>query len=124
MELNNIAPLPAQNFNNQPAAVAREATVLPKAETVQAAPQSGQSQQKNNDNLSDEKRQALVQRAVASFKDVYAVSDSTFSIYRSGGQYITRITNLRDGRITYIPEPKMMEFLEMRDNQSLIEIRA
>jgi hypothetical protein len=64
-----------------------------------------------------------VQRAAQSFfKDVYAVNDHTFSIYKdSAGQYITRFTSLRDGKVTYIPEPKL---LERAARESVIEIQA
>lgn len=60
------------------------------------------------------KRYERVARAAESFfKDVYAVSDSRFTIYKdSTGQYITRYTSLRDGKVTYIPEPNMLQYME------------
>jgi hypothetical protein len=74
------------------------------------------------------KRQVAVQTAAKSFfKDVYAVSDTTFSIYKdASGQYITRYTSLRDGKVTYIPEPDMLEYLERRKHvrEALVEIQA
>ena len=65
------------------------------------------------------KRQEAVYRAAESFfKDVYAVSDTRFTIFKdSSGQYITRYTSLRDGKVTYIPEPDMLQYLE-RKNQA------
>ncbi|MFZ4124552.1 MAG: hypothetical protein ACOYJ2_00580 [Rickettsiales bacterium] len=65
-----------------------------------------------------------VKRAAESFfKDVYAVNDHTFSIYKDGsGQYITRFTSLRDGRVTYIPEPQLLQRTSI--GESLIEIQA
>lgn len=74
------------------------------------------------------KRQEAVSRAAESFfKDVYAVSDTTFTIFKdSSGQYITRYTSLRDGKVTYIPEPDMMAYMErrMQAREALVEIRV
>ena len=57
-----------------------------------------------------------LQRAAQQFFDeVYAVSDTTFSIFKdSTGQYVTRFTSLRDGRVTYIPEPQILEYASRR----------
>lgn len=68
-----------------------------------------------------------VRRAAESFfEDVYAVNDYTFSIYKdASGQYITRFTSLRDGRVTYIPEPQILQQQSRRGSgESLIEIQA
>lgn len=74
------------------------------------------------------KRTEAVYRAAQSFfKDVYAVSDTTFTIFKdSSGQYITRYTSLRDGKVTYIPEPDMLAYLDrrMQAREALIEIQA
>lgn len=74
------------------------------------------------------KRQEAVYRAAESFfKDVYAVSDTRFTIFKdSSGQYITRYTSLRDGRVTYIPEPDMLAYLERRQQarQALVELQV
>ena len=59
--------------------------------------------------------QKLQQAARQFFDDVYAVSDTTFSIFKDAtGQYVTRFTSLRDGRVTYIPEPKIIEYASRR----------
>lgn len=74
------------------------------------------------------KRFEQLQRVAESlFKDVYAVSDQTFSIFKDQtGQYITRLTSLRDGKVTYIPEPQMMQYMDRmaKARQALIEIQA
>lgn len=45
--------------------------------------------------------------------DIYAVSDSKFAIYKDGsGQFVTRFTNLRDGSVTYYPEPEVLQYME------------
>lgn len=76
----------------------------------------------------DDKRYEQVVRAAQNyFQDVYAVSDTTFTIYKdSSGQYITRITSLRDGRVTYIPEPQLLQYQEQRSRprDSIVEINA
>ena len=54
-------------------------------------------------------RQAAVQRAAQQLANVYVVSDLRFTIFKdSTGQYITRFTSLRDGKVTYIPEPSLL----------------
>jgi hypothetical protein len=77
-------------------------------------------------NLTDQKRAETVQRvAQAIQRDFFAVSDTKFTIFKDGaGQYITRITSLRDGRITYIPEPKIYEYLDrtLSSRHSLVEL--
>lgn len=61
------------------------------------------------------------------FKDVYVVSDKSFSIFKdASGQYITRYTSLRDGRVTYIPEQRLLAAFESRQRQrsAVLEVRA
>lgn len=83
---------------------------------------------KVTEDSTEAKRMAQLQRVADNFfKDVYAVSDSTFTIFKdSSGQYITRYTSLRDGKVTYIPEPQMLQYMESRAQarQSLVEISA
>ena len=65
---------------------------------------------------SDEQRRSHMEQASqAIIRDIYAVSDSKFTIFKdASGQYITRIVNLRDGRVTYIPEPEAVSYLTSR----------
>lgn len=64
---------------------------------------------------SEQTRLENMKMAAVMFKDVFAVSDTKFSIYKDfKGQFITRFTNLRDGSVSYIPEPDMMRYLEQR----------
>ena len=76
----------------------------------------------------EQQRYERLQRAAQQlFDNVYAVSDTTFSIFKdSTGQYVTRFTSLRDGRVTYIPEPKVLDYAsrKIRDAQASIEIRV
>lgn len=58
---------------------------------------------------SDETRKALVQEAAQNLTNTYVVSDVKFTIFKdSSGQYITRFTNLRDGKVSYIPEYELL----------------
>lgn len=59
-------------------------------------------------------RYEQVVRAAQNFvANSYPVGDKTFTIYKdSSGQYITRYKSLRDGRVTYIPEPRLLRAFE------------
>ncbi len=62
----------------------------------------------------EQERYEAVKHAVqTAFKDTYAVSDKSFSIFKDAtGQYVTRLTSLRDGSITYVPEPNLLRDME------------
>lgn len=70
--------------------------------------------------LVEQRRYEQVQRAAESFfKDVYAVSDQRFTIYKdSTGQYITRYTSLRDGKVIYIPEPSLLQYQQAQSQRA------
>lgn len=58
----------------------------------------------------EQKRYEAVKQAAQEIANVYIVSDKTFTIFKDAtGQYITRFTSLRDGRVTYIPEPELFK---------------
>ena len=60
--------------------------------------------------LADKRYQAVQQAAQAAAANVYVVSDKKFTIFKdASGQYITRFTSLRDGKVTYIPEPQIFQ---------------
>jgi len=72
--------------------------------------------------LTEEERYVQVERAARSL-DIYVVSDQKFTIYKdAAGQYITRFTSLRDGSVTYIPEPEL--FRSASNPESLLQIQA
>jgi hypothetical protein len=77
---------------------------------------------------SEEKRyQQVVNAAKNFFKDTYVVSDTSFAIFKdASGQYITRYTSLRDGRVTYIPEQRLLQAFEntQRQSQAVLQIQA
>jgi hypothetical protein len=54
-------------------------------------------------------RRAAVESAARQIANEYVISDMRFTIFKdASGQYITRFTSLRDGRVTYIPEPDLL----------------
>jgi hypothetical protein len=58
--------------------------------------------------IAEQQRFQAVQRLSQQMVDPYVVSDRTFTIFKDAtGQYITRFTSLRDGKVTYIPEPNL-----------------
>jgi hypothetical protein len=90
-----------------------------KTKTQSNAGYPGVPEVNTSDNAIDAQRyERLLAAAQNLFKDVYAVSDNRFTIYKdSSGQYITRYTSLRDGKVTYIPEPNMLQYMESRRAQ-------
>jgi hypothetical protein len=75
----------------------------------------------------DKRYQQVLKAAKAVAADAYVVSDKSFSIFKDvSGQYITRYTSLRDGRVTYIPEPRLLQMFDSRykDSSSAITIQA
>ncbi len=98
----------------------------PKPAAVEPAPATGGG--RDLQAAVEQKRYEQVAKAAeAYFKDLYAVSDTRFTIYKDAtGQYITRYTSLRDGKVTYIPEPSLLQYMERNrsSRESLIEIQA
>ncbi len=42
----------------------------------------------------------------------YPVSDKSFTIFKNAdGQYVTRYTSLRDGKVTYVPEQTFVQII-------------
>lgn len=76
----------------------------------------------------EERRYAQVAQAAQRLAgDPYPVSDRSFTIYKdTSGQYITRYTSLRDGRVTYIPEQRLLQAFERSQSslKSLVELQA
>jgi hypothetical protein len=61
----------------------------------------------------DGQRLAAVAQAAGSYPvNQYPVGDKSFSIFKDAtGQYITRYVSLRDGSVTYLPEPELFKRL-------------
>ncbi len=58
----------------------------------------------------EERRFAQVTEAAKQIvKDFYPISDTRFNIFKDGsGQYVTRVTNMRDGSMTFFPESQAL----------------
>lgn len=81
----------------------------------------------NLDDVEQKRYDQVFKAAESFFKDVYAVSDTTFTIFKdASGQYITRYTSLRDGKVTYYPEPQLLQHLQstQQPRVALVEIQA
>ncbi|MFO0110794.1 MAG: hypothetical protein ACK52W_09750 [Alphaproteobacteria bacterium] len=70
--------------------------------------------------------QEIIRAASQYQADPYVVSDRTFTIYKdASGQYVVRYRSLRDGTITYVPEPAILPYqIQMANRGSLLEIKA
>lgn len=54
----------------------------------------------------EQKRVDTVKAISQQIANTFVVGDQEFAIFKDAtGQYITRFTSLRDGKVTYIPEP-------------------
>ncbi len=72
----------------------------------------------------EQQRLQTVQRLSQKISDIFVVSDRTFTIFKDpSGQYITRFTSLRDGKVTYIPEPNLFRMGGESENIS-VKIKA
>ncbi len=64
--------------------------------------------------IDNRRSEAMLQALRQSFRSEYAISDSSFTIYKdSTGRYITRVTSLKDGSVSYYPEPEMLRRMEV-----------
>jgi len=82
--------------------------------SAQSAPDAGA--------VAEQRRYEQVATASKSLaRDFYPVSDKTFTIFKdASGVYITRYMSLRDGRVTYVPEPKLLQMFESQYNRSSV----
>jgi hypothetical protein len=72
----------------------------------------------------EQQRMQAVQHAAQNVANVFVVSDRTFTIFKDvSGQYVTRFTSLRDGKVTYIPEPNLFKMGGENESTS-VKIKA
>jgi hypothetical protein len=95
------------------AKVSSDATpTLPKA--------SGNTDQVVDAQAAEQRRYETIQRLAEGIANLYVVGDKRFTIFKDvSGQYITRFTSLRDGRVTYIPEPQLLRMSSSAPSPSL-----
>ena len=97
-----VANPSAQGAQLLPDPAANAAPLLNGASTDQAAAYNPQA--------ADQQRLQAVQKSAQNIANIYVVSDKIFTIFKDAtGQYITRFTSLRDGKVTYIPEPQLFK---------------
>ncbi len=109
-----IQPLPA------PALPSAPASTLPSS--APALPAQGGTV---TTQAAEQQHVAAVQQAAQHIANIYVVSDQTFTIFKDvTGQYITRFTSLRDGKVTYIPEPTLYKLGGSNSNSPLLTIQA
>ena len=120
MEISGFVAQPSNPVYNGAKKAEVVKQVTPK---TQNAPQDSlikQEQRISDVQRSEQQRLETVTRAATSFANTYAVSASRFTIFKDGsGQFVTRFTDLRDGKVTYIPEPDIARFIE--NNQARTE---
>ncbi len=86
-----------------------EQPAQPKPERVEVAPKI-LAVEKTELRASEEQRVSAVREAaLRAQRENYPVRDTTVAIFKdASGQYITRFTSLRDGTVTYVPEPNLL----------------
>lgn len=108
--------LPAPSVPALPApAPDAQQPVLPQAQTAFDA------------GAAEQTRLETIQRLAQQIANVYVIGDQTFSLFKDvTGQYITRFTSLRDGKVTYIPEPTLFKLSGASGGESaaLLKIQA
>lgn len=127
MEISNIATQTSSPVHNGAKKAEAAQTAAPKAENAERNLSLNQDQQVRDVQKTEQQRLDTVVQAASTFKNIYAVSDITFSIFKdTSGQFVTRFTSLKDGSITYIPEPDISRFVETNQSrsESLIKIQA
>lgn len=119
MELNGLNSQPSNPVYSGAKKAEAIKQVSPKAQngsTNLGVPQDKQVKDTHN---AEKRRLDTVVQAASAFKNVYAVSDTTFTIFKdSTGQFVTRFKSLKDGAITYVPEPDIGRFVETNNSRT------
>lgn len=124
MDISGITQTPNAAAN---AASANQAVAQPAGRRSQAVDEPVRIPAVENIDLrrSEEDRMNDVRRIIKGeqFKKQYfAVTDRVFTLFKdSSGQIITRFTSLRDGSVTYIPEPEILT-LEDKDRYLGVDV--
>lgn len=100
------------------------APALPTPTAIKTVHADTQSQPDFDAAAAEHKRLEMVKQAAQDIANVYVVSDKQFTIFKdASGQYITRFRDLRDGKVTYIPEPELFR-LQRSEAPSLLRLKA
>mgnify|MGYP001077611666 CR=1 FL=1 len=102
------APKSADSANSAVAAKATNATPDPVTVDQQIKDVSG----------AEKERLDTVVNAANNYANNFAVSDTKFTIFKdSSGQFVTRFTSLKDGSVTYIPEPDIASYVQSNSDR-------
>lgn len=105
----NVPTIPAANVPMMGKAAQPAETSRPVIKVSKPEPTNNQSQ----GDLLERRRYESVKRSAEQARTSFAVGDQTFTIFKdTSGQFVTRFTSLRDGSVTYIPEPDMLGYLQ------------
>jgi len=112
---------------SSPPIVIRTSPSAPVASTVVTKPEvpvlplgNGVDTDAFDPQVAEAQRFQAVQRAAQAVSDIFVVSDRTFTIFKDvSGQYVTRFTSLRDGKVTYIPEPNLFRMGGENESSSI-----
>ncbi len=75
-----------------------------------AVPQPAPKEMKGADALSLKSVEQQRFKVVSDIANIYILGDRRFTIFKDvTGQYITRFTSLKDGKVTYVPEPELLK---------------
>jgi hypothetical protein len=132
MELSGIIQKPITGHNNSTSESyagskmsVLQASIAKKSDSIKEPVQIAQVEQIDL-KRADEKRlnniKKTVEREMTS--NIFAVSDNRFTIFKDAktGQFITRFTSLRDGAVTYVPEPNILKLSGA--NEAYFEVQA
>ena len=123
--MDSIGLSPQIALPSLPAPSAAPAIALP--DPSAGLPKPANTQVDFNAQAAEQSRAAAVQKAAQQVANVYVIGDQTFSLFKDAtGQYITRFTSLRDGKVTYIPEPTLFKLSgnSSGNNSPVIKIQA
>ncbi len=75
---------------------------------------------------SEASRKALVDRASQKLARVLPSSETFIIFKNNSGEFITRITNKDTGTVRYLPEPKLVQFLDdiLGNDSAVVELQA
>jgi hypothetical protein len=124
MDITGISQNPTPSSDLFAAGKLAPAQPVRKSETVREAVQIPQVEQIDIKRAEEKRLQEIkktVERSVEA--NIYAVRDNRFTIFKDSvsGQYITRFTSLRDGSVTYVPEP---DILRASGGKSYVQVSA
>jgi hypothetical protein len=125
--MDSIGLSPQIKLPSLPAQSAPSAPAIALPDPSAGLPKPAQDQVDFNAQAAEQNRAAAVHKAAQQVANVFVIGDQTFSLFKDAtGQYITRFTSLRDGKVTYIPEPTLFKLSgsSSGNDRPLLKIQA